>query len=72
VKHAYYYDLSRHNCSLRFFLNVEKVYNETLAVVKQNFPQYVNELQGIADGAHVEFYKVSLAREGEQSVTNWV
>lgn len=37
---------------------LERVYNETLDVVKQNFPQYVRELQGIADGSQVEFYKV--------------
>lgn len=36
----------------------EEVYNETLETVKQSFPQYVRELQGIADGSQVEFYKV--------------
>lgn len=43
-------------------INLESVYNETLATLKQSFPQYVDELQGIADGAHVEFYKVKIAR----------
>lgn len=36
----------------------ERVYNETLESVNQSFPQYVRELQGIADGSQVEFYKV--------------
>lgn len=36
-----------------------KVYNDTLEVVIKSFPQYIRELQGTADGAQVEFYKVS-------------
>lgn len=36
----------------------KKIYDETLQVCKQNFPQYVKELEGIADGAEVDFYKV--------------
>lgn len=36
-----------------------KVYTETLDVVTKSFPQYVRELQGTADGANVEFHKVS-------------
>jgi len=44
---------------LRVHNYVERVYNETLETVKQSFPQYVQELQGIADGSQVEFYKVS-------------
>lgn len=44
-------------------LHTERVYNETLESVKQSFPQYINELQGIADGSQVEFYKVSCARD---------
>ena len=47
---------------LFFTIPTEEVYNETLATVKQSFPQYVDELQGIADGAQVEFYKVRIAR----------
>lgn len=35
-----------------------KVYDETLASVKVNFPQYVRELEGTADGAKVPFHKV--------------
>lgn len=42
-----------------FCINTERVYNETLESVKQSFPQYISELQGIADGSQVEFYKVS-------------
>ena len=38
----------------------KKAYDDTLAVVNKNFPQYVRELQGIADGAKVPFYKVSI------------
>lgn len=37
----------------------ERVYKETLDTVTQSFPQYVQELQGVADGSQVEFYKVS-------------
>lgn len=36
-----------------------KIYEETLKVVTENFPQYVDEIRGTADGADVEFYKVS-------------
>ncbi|KAG5684573.1 hypothetical protein PVAND_013798 [Polypedilum vanderplanki] len=43
----------------------QKVYEETLDVLKQNFPQYVRELQGIADGAKVEFYKLFLLHMDE-------
>lgn len=35
-------------------------YNETLESVKQSFPQYIRELQGVADGAQVEFHKLFL------------
>lgn len=41
-----------------FFLG--KVYNETLESVKKSFPQYVQELEGTADGAQVEFHKVRI------------
>lgn len=41
---------------LRFDLGA--VYDATLASVKQSFPQYIRELEGIADGAEVEFHKV--------------
>lgn len=36
------------------------VYNETLESVKNSFPQYIRELEGIADGAQVEFHKLFL------------
>lgn len=48
-----------HRQSLRFS---ERVYKETLDCVTQSFPQYVRELQGVADGAQVEFYKVKKQR----------
>nr|BDD85287.1 beta-alanyl-dopamine hydrolase [Ischnura senegalensis] len=35
-------------------------YETTLAIVKENFPQYVRELQGIAEGAQVPFHKLFL------------
>lgn len=41
------------------YQNAEETYNATLNSVKQSFPQYVRELEGIADGAQVEFHKVS-------------
>lgn len=42
---------------LKFYETEEgkKAYDETLAVVKKNFPQYLQELQGIADGSKVSF-----------------
>ncbi|EZA47863.1 Acyl-coenzyme A:6-aminopenicillanic-acid-acyltransferase 40 kDa form [Ooceraea biroi] len=36
------------------------VYEETLDVVKKQFPQYVREIQGTADGANVPFHKLFL------------
>lgn len=44
-----------------------KVYTETLEVVKTSFPQYLRELQGTADGAQVEFHKVSLIASLKQN-----
>lgn len=44
-----------------YLLNIGKVYDETLETVTQSFPQYIKELQGTADGAQVDFYKVSEA-----------
>ncbi|KAJ6638955.1 hypothetical protein Bhyg_11693, partial [Pseudolycoriella hygida] len=38
----------------------KEIYNETLESVKKSFPQYVRELEGVADGAQVEFYKLFL------------
>lgn len=35
-----------------------KVYEETLDAVRKQFPQYVREIQGTADGANVPFSKV--------------
>lgn len=35
-----------------------KVYEDTLAVVTEKFPQFVDEIRGTADGAEVEFHKV--------------
>ncbi|XP_069701200.1 beta-alanyl-dopamine/carcinine hydrolase-like [Periplaneta americana] len=37
-----------------------KVYEETLASVRKNFPQYVREMEGFAEGAKVPFYKLFL------------
>lgn len=38
---------------------VENVYDATLKSVKESFPQYIRELEGVADGADVEFHKVN-------------
>lgn len=35
-----------------------KVYDETLKSVRENFPQYIREIEGTADGAKVPFHKV--------------
>lgn len=37
---------------------LERAYQDTLQSVKESFPQYVRELEGVADGAQVEFHKV--------------
>ncbi|XP_043674518.1 uncharacterized protein LOC122632105 [Vespula pensylvanica] len=37
-----------------------KVYEETLQCVKKQFPQYIREIQGTADGANVPFNKLFL------------
>lgn len=34
------------------------VYDSTFEAVKTRYPQYINEIQGTADGAGVPFYKV--------------
>lgn len=49
---------------------VESVYDATLNTVKQTFPQYVRELEGVADGAQVDFHKVSLTRQTSISMTD--
>ncbi|CAH1968405.1 unnamed protein product [Acanthoscelides obtectus] len=38
-----------------------KAYEDTLNCVKSNFPQYIRELEGIADGAQVPFHKVTFS-----------
>ncbi|XP_011874667.1 PREDICTED: uncharacterized protein LOC105565793 isoform X2 [Vollenhovia emeryi] len=38
----------------------KKIYNETLDTVKKQFPQYLKEIEGTADGANVPFYKLFL------------
>lgn len=35
-----------------------QIYDESLAVTKSYFPQYVSEMQGMADGSGVPFHKV--------------
>lgn len=47
--------------SIGFFhinLKSEAVYDDTLKSVRESFPQYVRELEGVAHGAGVEFHKV--------------
>jgi len=36
----------------------QQIYKETMEVVGQKFPHYVQELQGISDGSEVPFFKV--------------
>lgn len=36
----------------------KKIYDGTLELMKNKFPHYVRELQGIADGSKVPFHKV--------------
>lgn len=38
----------------------KKAYDDTLACVLKNFPQYVQELEGVSDGSKVPFYKLFL------------
>ncbi|XP_026276957.1 uncharacterized protein LOC113205509 isoform X2 [Frankliniella occidentalis] len=42
-----------------------RAYEDTLAAVKKNYPQYVQELQGTADGAKVPFHKLFLLHMDE-------
>lgn len=37
----------------------KKIYEETLSCVEQQFPGYLREIQGTADGANVPFHKVN-------------
>lgn len=49
-----------------------KAYEDTIAVVNKSFPQYVRELEGIADGAKVPFHKLFVMHMDEilNSVAN--
>lgn len=38
----------------------KKIYDDTLANLNHNFPQYIKELEGIADGSKVPFFKLFL------------
>ena len=40
----------------------QKIYDDTLDLMKYKFPNYINELQGISDGSKVPFYKVRVIR----------
>ncbi|XP_055389503.1 beta-alanyl-dopamine/carcinine hydrolase [Condylostylus longicornis] len=51
----------------------KEAYDQTLDTVKKSFPQYIRELEGIADGAKVEFHKLFLLHMDEilpQSLKN--
>lgn len=56
-----------HRCANSNFNNTHKsfsilqeiLYEETFKSVQTSFPQYIRELEGVADGAQVEFYKVN-------------
>jgi len=43
----------------------KEVYEAALTAVKKHFPQYIRELEGIADGAKVPFYKLFLCHLDE-------
>lgn len=43
----------------------KKVYEETLDAVKKQFPQYLREIQGTADGANVPFSKVRFSQTAD-------
>lgn len=49
------------NCFLPIYNTDEgrQVYEDTLSAVNERFPQYVREIEGIADGSQVEFHKVN-------------
>jgi len=47
-----------------------QIYNETLGSVKDSFPQYVRELEGVVDGAEVEFHKVSQLISAQSSANH--
>ena len=38
-----------------------KVYEETLDCAREQYPQYVREIEGTADGSGVPFYKVTIS-----------
>lgn len=41
-----------------FYSIIETVYDATMNSVKETFPEYIRELEGVADGANVDFHKV--------------
>lgn len=47
-----------------------QIYNDTLESVKNSFPQYIRELEGVADGAEVEFHKVRYYRIHWETIGN--
>ena len=53
-------DLNEEMTSLCASPEGKKLYDDTLKCVKTNFPQYVRELEGLADGSEVPFEKVSV------------
>jgi hypothetical protein len=36
----------------------KSVYNSSLAICKKRFPQYIEEMEGMAEGSQIPFYKV--------------
>ncbi|XKL59559.1 hypothetical protein PGB90_000575 [Kerria lacca] len=47
----------------------KNLYNDTLNCVRENFPQYIRELEGIADGSEVSFNKLFLLHMGQMIPT---
>ncbi|XP_001599569.1 uncharacterized protein LOC100114612 [Nasonia vitripennis] len=55
-----YKPLNEAYLSLYETIEGRRVYDETLACVKEQYPQYVREIEGTADGSGVPFYKLFL------------
>ncbi|KAK2726392.1 beta-alanyl-dopamine/carcinine hydrolase-like isoform X1 [Artemia franciscana] len=49
----------------------KQIYNESLLQLEENFPQYVNEIRGTADGADVPFHKLLLLHLDQTLLMNF-
>lgn len=53
-------------------LATEAVYDATLTSVKESFPQYIRELEGVAHGAGVEFHKVKSQKKIKPKLLHYI